>query len=493
MNNWHLKHLIATILFIITLMMGGCSFEKLYNDDDKESKQIDYYKKPLDEENLTITPTSYDYSNLAKSITSSCETDYQKIKAIYQWICDNIEYDTDYKIYHADECYEAKKGVCQAYCELFYYIAKAVNIKTEIITGKTKDFNGEIPTNGHAWLFAYTRKNHGILLDPTWGAGTVDKGVFHRNRNIWEWFNVEPEFMVLSHLPKNESYQLLDDPVSSPEFLDLQSSNYYWTVYNIKMKDIFPKIRNHTLDLPKFYSPTGGSFELIDYPMTSTLEIGEWYKFRIKLKSYSEFSIINGNIFCKNEEWDDEGDGIYSIKFMPRQTEPLYIATRRFDRTDNSYYYNIKYDIANPDKNNWKNVEEYYPLDIPEVKHVNNLNKQNWEEVGVTPEMLLDKIRTYQVKTLPYIFRDKGQLSKIASIPMDYDLKIGTRYRFSFYPKAGIKWAIINGNRWYHDWEVADDNLHTMIVTPTENGRLSLSVQFEDYGDYWEHIRYNCY
>jgi transglutaminase/protease-like cytokinesis protein 3 len=128
----------------------------------------DYYKQPCDSDSITaIHPSNYDYSELAKEIVNGCDDDYQRLKAIYGWICENIDYDTKFAIYSADKCIEAKRGTCQAYCELFYQIAKALNIRTEIIKGKAKDDNGYIDSGGHAWIFAYTRENHGILMDPT--------------------------------------------------------------------------------------------------------------------------------------------------------------------------------------------------------------------------------------------------------------------------------------------------------------------------------------
>ena len=87
-----------------------------------------------------VSPTKYDYSTLAKSITKNAKSKLEKNRAIFNWICENIAYDTSYTIYTADECYEQKKGVCQAYSELYYRLCEAVGIKCIIISGKTKDY-----------------------------------------------------------------------------------------------------------------------------------------------------------------------------------------------------------------------------------------------------------------------------------------------------------------------------------------------------------------
>ena len=169
----------------------------------------DYYKLP-DDGNIHPVKSRYDYKPLAEEITAGCATNFERIKAIYAWITSHIEYDTSYKIRTADECLKKQKGVCQAYCELFYLLGKAVGIRVETIMGKAKDQTGFVNPNGHGWLFAYTSNDRGILMDPTWGAGSVDGDRFVPEENCWEWFNVAPEWMILSHFPQKASKAHLD-------------------------------------------------------------------------------------------------------------------------------------------------------------------------------------------------------------------------------------------------------------------------------------------
>ena len=91
------------------------------------------YKKPNYTHNPYIIKSRYDFSKVANIITEGCNNDYERICAIYKWICDNISYDTHYEIYDADRCYDERKGVCQAYCNLFYHMAKSVDIRVEIV------------------------------------------------------------------------------------------------------------------------------------------------------------------------------------------------------------------------------------------------------------------------------------------------------------------------------------------------------------------------
>ena len=153
---------IVISLICVGFVLGGLLF--LYSEcfEETSPNYKDYYKKPKNDEDIKVHESHYDFTTLAESITQDCNSDYEKIRAIYKWLCDNIEYDTDYRIYHADECYDERKGVCQAYCELFYYLAKSAGVKSEIISGNSRDSEGHFSEKGHAWIFAYTRKNHGI-------------------------------------------------------------------------------------------------------------------------------------------------------------------------------------------------------------------------------------------------------------------------------------------------------------------------------------------
>ena len=66
-------------------------------------------------------------SNLLKSLDLSNKTDYQKVKAIYDYICSNVTYDHDnlndksYSLkYTAYAALINKTAVCQGYASLFY-------------------------------------------------------------------------------------------------------------------------------------------------------------------------------------------------------------------------------------------------------------------------------------------------------------------------------------------------------------------------------------
>lgn len=459
----------------------------LATDGDGEYKS--YYKEPTDSDKQHVTPSSKDYGDLARQLTKDCTSDYQRIRAIYQWVCSNIAYDTTYKIYTADECFEQCRGVCQAYCELFYQLAKAVDVKVEIISGDSRDSHGTIDKGGHSWLFAYTDENRGILLDPTWGAGTVDGNAFVRSENCWKWFCVDAEWMILTHLPKDKQYQLIDKTLSMKEFRALPPVSDLWPAYGLDVHDIYQKARDHTLALPMFYTKGEGDVEILELPESASLRIGQLYTFRIRMKSDRAFTLINNSIFCKQDEWKAEGDNVYSIMFMPRDTMSLALSLR--DRVKSYWNHFVKYAIEPPTQADWDEVEKHYPLSTPDVKGVRNLMADKWMAAGVDGQRMLSLIRQYQVTELPLIHDSKGQKLTIVSVPMRKKLKAGEPCLFKFYPKSGVKWALVNNEKWFTDWQQSEDGMLSMSMTPAEPGPLCLYVQMVEGESYWSCLEYD--
>jgi hypothetical protein len=436
----------------------------------------DIYKEYTDDPDMRIHTSNIDYTELASQITAGCTDRYQSIRAIYEWVCKNIDYDLSLSIHRADSCLLMRKGVCQAYCELFYQIAKAVDIRVEPINGYSKDIDGRIQKEGHTWLFAYTQEKRGILLDPTWGAGRIEEGRYVKDENCWTWFNVEPEWMLLSHYPNLEVYQLIDQPITMEDFHDLPIPHPLWREYGLNMKDIFNSLRGHqTLALPIFYNRGEGQFKIVDIPMCDSLTIGQEYTFRIQMLNDREFIIRNNRVYNQKNDWQSEGNGVYSINFMPRDTVKLTLGLKDLVRAN---YWNtmLEYRIKPPTVMDWARVEKKYPLCVPDARAVGDIDSEAWKEAGIDGHRLLQIIREQKIKELPTIYREKGQKLKIVKAPMNKQIKAGEKYTFQFRPESGLEWAITNEGDWYRDWEIVD-GVYYMTVTPKKTGMMMLCVK----------------
>ena len=161
-----------------------------------------------------------DFRNEVATIIGEANTVEDKARAIYNWICENIAYDTTKQIHDAETCYKTRRGVCQAYCELFCYMAETVGLTADIIFGKTKDAEGRI-SDKHSWVFVYTHAYDGIFIDPTWGAGGVDGVKFVKSNDNANWFNVSPYWLIFSHFPDQLYWSKLDIAITEEQFKKL--------------------------------------------------------------------------------------------------------------------------------------------------------------------------------------------------------------------------------------------------------------------------------
>jgi len=479
------------LLGMLMALTAGEAYAAEPTNDGGSSQIADYYKKPGSdsEQAKLVSPRSGAYDKLAAEITAGCESNYDKLRAIYEWICKNIAYDTSFTIRKADQCLAKRKGVCQGYCDLFVQLARAVDIRVEVVEGKAKDVTGFVNPNGHGWLFAYTRQDHGILLDPTWGAGYVENGQFVREKDCWQWFNVLPEWMILSHLPNAADYQLLTVPVSEQDFLQYQPISELWAAYGLDLKDISDKVRRQAFYPPRFFNEGEGIVELKEIPMSLDLRVGVDYVFRIKMNDARDFVIMNNNVSCRKEEWKDEGDGIYSVTFMPRDTVSLLFCIR--DEGGTSWQAIVKYEIEPPTAANWRMVERRFPLMAPDVKAVEHLNADLWGRAGIPAQRLVNLIREQKVTSMPTLYPGKETLLTLVNVPMNRQLTVGQEYSFSMIPKDDGKWALHNEGDWQMEWQVAEDGLHTTTITPSKAGRLSLMLQDEATGAYWPFMEYD--
>lgn len=177
----------------------------------------------------TLHESRIDYAQFIHNIIGGVTSIEDKAKAIYNWLCQNVAYDTMHQIHDADSCWRTRRGVCQAYSELFVHLAKQAGIVADIITGKTKKPDGTISSDKHAWIFVYTNGYDGILIDPTWGAGGIDGSKFVKSNNIDTWFDVSPYWMIFTHYPDEQHWTKLDIAITEDQFQKLP--------YSIPQKD----------------------------------------------------------------------------------------------------------------------------------------------------------------------------------------------------------------------------------------------------------------
>jgi len=151
--------------------------------------------------------------NLAESITKGLPSDYDKVRAVHDWVAKNIAYDVeglnnDVLVYDALGTLHARKSVCQGYADLSAALLRSVGIKTKIVHGiaawgpipEEIRKNPQAYSSNHAWNEAYADRRW-VVFDATWDAGYV-------NYDITEfvfcfttkYFDPDPEVFAIDHL-----------------------------------------------------------------------------------------------------------------------------------------------------------------------------------------------------------------------------------------------------------------------------------------------------
>lgn len=424
--------------------------------------------------------TKINFKPIVKPIVEGCDSDYDKARAIYKWICDNIDYDDGYRVHTADECYKLKRGTAQAYCELYYHMAESLDIKSRIIHGWVKDIDGEVDRSGHAWI-STVLDGREVLLDLVRGAVHLYHGEFVHNNFVWPWFDVDPKFLIFTHYPFDDDDQYIDQPIDYEQFVSLPTAPIEWVAYNLNIDSLFDLAINQTLRLPEFYGADklAPNIELLEIPLTRSLRVGQRYRFAVKLNSDKfDICLVNNHRFTKLDEWEYHGDGIYTIDYDLLDENSVSLSYNEGD--SKSWSAMVVYDVDEARVNDWNNVSSVSPLDHPDVRETKNLFRDSWVEMGVDNARLADLIRRYHVTKLPLVYKGMSKYLKVSSIPMNYELHVGKVYIFSFYSLGDYSFAIVEdqcdgGRVWHREFELGALGKQTLRIAPEEPGSLYIS------------------
>ena len=92
---------------------------------------------------------------LAEEICADCDTNAEKVQAIYNWIIRNCEYDYDYSVFiqyfNVRRTLHTRKGVCYDFSNLFAALCRSQNIPCYVVDGTPFD----CATEDHTWNRVY--------------------------------------------------------------------------------------------------------------------------------------------------------------------------------------------------------------------------------------------------------------------------------------------------------------------------------------------------
>lgn len=324
-----------------------------------------------------VSPTKYDWTNVANVIVKGCYMPYDKARAIYVWLAEHIQYDTSYTIHDADTAWKKGKGVCQAYCELFYRLGSALGMDVRIISGHGRGReNSKKVIEDHCWIVVnkdpYPAKptpfpeviiyekgqeetaniqitkglnrSNAILVEPTWGAGMVENGKFVKSDHDMSWFDVDPCWMIFTHYPKNPLDQMLGDfMLSLEDYKQLPYLHPSYAEYGFESTDLLSYfIHTGSYDFPKIYPNFGYYIELVDVPIASRLHPNEQYSICVIKKKDCHLAIVNGKDFMLDDEPDTKWryDGTkWNVSFITKRRGTLSLSIR--DNEKDTLYHSI--------------------------------------------------------------------------------------------------------------------------------------------------------
>ena len=80
---------------------------------------------------------------LADEICSDCDTDEEKVNAIYKWMIQNFEYDYEYEpfiqYFNVRKTLSTRKGICYDLAHLFAALCRSQNISCYVVDGDKRD------------------------------------------------------------------------------------------------------------------------------------------------------------------------------------------------------------------------------------------------------------------------------------------------------------------------------------------------------------------
>jgi len=184
---------------------------------------------------------------LSEKLTLALPTEKEKFRAIYRWVCDNI--DSDHELNKKNQrmrarlkdddalmvwnrkvnkqafrnLVEQRKTVCTGYAYLVRELALHAGLECRIIDGYGRTVQANIGGTGvpnHSWN-AVRLDGRWYLCDATWSSGAYDvtNSVFIRNFNEG-YFLADPALFVHNHYPLDTSWMLLRDKPRLHDFLN---------------------------------------------------------------------------------------------------------------------------------------------------------------------------------------------------------------------------------------------------------------------------------
>ena len=303
----------------------------------------------------------------AKSKMNLSGSQYNKIKAIHKYICDNVAYDyaaaEDPTNEIAHTAYGAiinKKAVCQGYAVLLYRLALEEGIDARLVAGFSS-------AGGHAWNIVKIDGRY-YYLDSTWDAGKSkydyfltgsstfkSHGMYKMDEDITKNYKVNP-ISYIDKISLSTTNYTYSGGVKTPSVKVIDgngntiSSSYYTVAYpsgrkSVGQYKVTVNFKNNYSGSKNVYfniNPKGTSIsKLYRYKKAFTVK---WNKQSQKMASsvitgyqirYSTSSSMTGAAYKTISGYKNTSKKVGSLKAKKR----YYVQVRTYKKVGSTYFY----------------------------------------------------------------------------------------------------------------------------------------------------------
>ena len=163
-------------------------------------------------------------SQALRKILTPGMNDYQKVKAIHDWIVTNLSYDTSLAAHSAYDGLVNGETVCQGYALLTYEMMKQAGIPVRIVEGSSRGI-------AHTWNLVQLGGKW-YHLDSTWNDPVPNVA----GRVSYDYYNLTDAQMRADHSwPASSSYPAaatpFDQTLSTLNVTDKSKVSFYKTIY----------------------------------------------------------------------------------------------------------------------------------------------------------------------------------------------------------------------------------------------------------------------
>ncbi len=361
---------------------------------------------------------------LAKNLAQAAKTDWEKARAIYVWVCENIEYDTEEfftgkSAAAGQDPFQSGKAVCGGYSDIVTELASYLGLEAVKIPGFSKGYGyseGERFTQSdHAWN-AIKIQGSWKLFDTTWGAGAIDDKKEYIPSFTATWFAMDPELFLMTHYPEDGKWSLVSQKSSLEKFAALPFIEPY----------VFEKLYEAGIIVPeqkKLLASNPGKINKDIWRIQNMKKAGAGNA--DNLAAYSSFAQLGDQEYWKIIRLVERG---YTI--------PDLLAIQKLPLSDEDY-------------SNFVLLEKY----------------------GFARETLLGFMKK---GTLPQAYSAQGLL-RVIDVPATGSLEIGKEYRFAVTIEGAVKAALVCGED-FHPMTLSG-GAFTLSLRP-DKGPVALVANF---------------